>query len=503
MSPSDSAAHNIVPILRQSVSAALTEHELCSKTLLVAVSGGPDSLALLHALCLLRDSHHLRLVGAHLNHKLRGAASDADAEFAAKEFERLCIPYTLRSADVATYRRKRRLSPEDAARRVRYAFLADAAAHHYADAIALGHTADDQAETVLMHIIHGSGITGLRGMQPFDHTNIDGKTFALFRPLLSVTRSQTQAYCRRLGLQPRIDASNLSPKFMRNRIRLELLPLLKHFNPSIHEALIRLADSATQDSDYIRAQVNDAWREAARLTQTAIGDVITLDTLALSRRHAAVRRYLLRRAVETVTTGAPHISQRNILDMMRLTAAPPGKSLHLPGDLLFRTGYGEAYIGQTAAIAAALPPLPVLRGEHLLPVPGDTRIGRWRITASITQNTPAQDNPKQEHTAYPANLSQFQVSETLDMDCVGEELRLRARLPGDRFQPLGMSHSKSLREFMVDARIPRRWRDGLPLLVSERGIVCVPGWRIAHWGRVNNATKRLLNLNLTYTDAQD
>ncbi len=503
----DSAAHDIVALLHRRVGAALIERELRAKTLLVAVSGGPDSLALLHALCQLRDEHGLRLAGAHLNHRLRGAESDADAEFTAKMFARLSIPYTLESADVAAYRRKHGLSLEDAARRVRYTFLAATAARHDAHAVALGHTADDQAETVLMHIIRGSGLTGLRGMQTLDHRNINGDTVAIFRPLLGVSRSQTQAYCHALGLHPRMDASNLSAEFTRNRIRLELLPLLEQFNPSIREALIRLAGNTTQDSDYIMAQVDDAWRETARLTQAAggaaIGNMITLDTLALSRRHAAIRRYTLRRAVEAVAGSAAHISQRNILDMMRLTAAPPGKSLNLPNGLLFHTGYGAAYIGRADAIAAALPPLPALRGEHPLAIPGDARIGRWRISASITANAPGQDDLKQERPAHPAYPGQFRVSETLDLDCVGKELRLRARLPGDRFQPLGMSQPKSLRDFMVDARIPRRWRDGLPLVVSERGIVCVPGWRIAHWARVNDATKRLLNLNLTHTDAQD
>ena len=176
---------------------------------------------------------------------------------------------------------------------MRYTFLAATAARHDAHAVALGHTADDQAETVLMHIIRGSGLTGLRGMQTLDHRNINGDTVAIFRPLLGMSRSQTQAYCRNLGLHPRMDASNLSAEFTRNRIRLELLPLLEQFNPSIREALIRLAGNTTQDSDYIMAQVDDAWRETARLTQAAdgaaSGNMITLDTLALSRRHAAIR----------------------------------------------------------------------------------------------------------------------------------------------------------------------------------------------------------------------
>ena len=186
----------------------------------------------------LRDKHRLTLYGAHLNHLLRGEESDADAKFVEDTFRRLGIDYTLDSSDVAEYRRRHRLSLEDAARRVRYAFLVPTPpTKHGADAIALGHTADDQAETVLMHIIRGSGLDGLRGMQALDRRQVSGKSMTLFRPLLSISRAETQAYCDALDLQPRIDVSNSSPEFLRNRIRLELVPLLEQLNPSIQGAL--------------------------------------------------------------------------------------------------------------------------------------------------------------------------------------------------------------------------------------------------------------------------
>ena len=190
MRSKDSAA---IEALERRVAAALGEHDFADRKLLVAVSGGPDSLALLHALYRMRDEFGLKLHGAHLNHKLRGAESDEDAEFAANTFGRLGIPFTAGSADVAAYRSKHKLSLEDAARRVRYAFLSGAAAEQDADAIALGHTADDQAETVLMHIIRGSGLNGLRGMGTMDRRTIDGIPVTLFRPLLGMRRSETQA----------------------------------------------------------------------------------------------------------------------------------------------------------------------------------------------------------------------------------------------------------------------------------------------------------------------
>ena len=487
------------------VGAAISERGLSGKRLVVAVSGGPDSLALLHALYRLRDEYGLTLRGAHLNHRLRGAESEADAEFAAAAFERLGIPFTLGGVDVAAYRRRHRLSLEDAARRVRYSFLADAAAEHGADAIALGHTADDQAETVLMHIIRGSGLDGLRGMQALDRRTIGGRRVALFRPLLDLSRAETEAYCRALSLTPRIDPSNSSPEFLRNRIRLELVPLLEQMNPSMRDALVRLARNATQDSDYIRERADAVWREVA---QTVGDGVVRLDAVALGGERAAIRGRVLRRAIEMA---GGEVTQRHILDMMALLGGAPGKRLHLSGGLGFVTGYGEAYVGSANAVEDALMPLPALCGESFVPVPGEARVGGWRINVTCRDR---RDGEGFSHSPYSfgklrtsSNLPPLgegtEASEMLDMDCVGDGLRVRGRLPGDRFQPLGMEGSKSLREFMIDARIPRGWRDGLPLVVSERGIACVPGWRIAHWARVTEETRRVLRLELSYMDRRD
>ena len=496
----DSASSAAIDALQRRVASALGKHELRGKRLLVAVSGGPDSLALLHALWQLRDDHELRLCGAHLNHGLRGAESDADAEFTADTFRRLNIPFTLDSADVAAYRTQHKLSLEDAARQVRYAFLAVAATERAADVIALGHTADDQAETVLMHIIRGSGLDGLRGMQTLDARRIAGKPAALFRPLLGARRSETQAYCRALGLSPRIDASNQSPEFLRNRIRMELLPLLEQTNPSIHAALLRLAANATQDSDFIRAKADEVWNQVAHVQSDG---AVRLDTRALRNHHPALQSHTLRRAIELA---GGELTQQHVLDIMALIGGAPGKTLHLSNGIIFVTGYGEARIGRAAAVAAMLSPLPALHGEHPLAVPGETQVGGWHISVSFETDNNKRDSksfPKADNDEKPMRQRRFRVSELLDMDCVGKSLRLRARQPGDRFQPLGMEQPKSLREFMIDARIPRQWRDGLPLLVSDRGIVCVPGWRIAHWARVTDSTKRILRLSLSYGAEQD
>ena len=493
----NSANRVVIDALERRVAAALREYDFADRKLLVAVSGGPDSLALLHALYRVRVEFGLKLHGAHLNHKLRGAESDGDAEFVADTFRRLGMPFTAGSVDVAAYRSKHKLSLEDAARRVRYSFLAKALAEEGADAIALGHTADDQAETVLMHIIRGSGLNGLRGMGTLDQRTIDSIPVTLFRPLLGTRRAETQAYCRAVGVEPRIDASNSSPEFLRNRIRLELLPLLEHMNPSVRDALMRLSMNATQDSDYIRVQADAVWGDVAQMDGSG---VVRLDAAALGRQHAAIQSYILRRAIEAA---GGEVTQRHILDMLGLIGGAPGKILHLTGGLTFVTGYGEAYVGRAEEVEDMLAPLPAIQGEHALAAPGEIRVGVWLIGTSVEVGVNERDwHSFSPHPTPPPEREGMAVSEVMDMDCVGDRLWVRGRLVGDRFQPLGMEGSKSLQEFMIDARIPRRWRDGLPLVVSERGVVCVPGWRIAHWVRVTEATRRVLRLRVTYMDGQ-
>ena len=493
---------DLSPLL-SSLSAALAACDMRGKTLLVAVSGGGDSLALLYALRHMRPDFDLQLYGAHLNHNLRATASDADAAFVQDTFRQLNIPCDIHSADVAAYRRARSLSLEDAARRLRYRFLAAAAARHNAHAVAVAHTADDQAETLLMHIIRGSGLTGLRGMQPLDRLTIAAADLTLFRPLLDVTRAQTYAYCAALGLHPRHDETNLSLEHTRNRIRHELLPLIERVNPAARAALLRLAHNAAEDAAYIQQQAHAAWREIARQSDSGI---IALDAPALAQQHPAIQNRILLRAAQDNAAGI-ELSRAHILAMRQMLTGPAGKTLPLPGGILFATGYGEIRIGQADAIQAALAYLPPIAGEIPLAIPGETHVGAWRITTAVCDNADRSHESSSVEDALCASASSSvnnaaasassATAETLDLDRLGNALHLRARQPGDRFQPLGMTRPKKLQDFMVDERIPRETRDSIPLLVSDKGIACVIGYRIAHWARVRQDTRRYLRLRFT------
>ena len=470
--------HEVERVLRE---AGLLEE---TRPLLVAVSGGPDSLALLHMLHALSGRHTLSLHVAHLNHRLRGPESVEDAGYVREVAGRLELPATVEAADVSAFRREHWLSWEAAAREVRYAFLSRTAERVGAAAVALGHTADDQAETVLLHLLRGSGLQGLRGMLPhtFRRSRDGTRRVALLRPLLRVTREETEAYCQARGLTPRHDSSNLEERYTRNRIRHRLLPSLAKYNPSIREALVRLARTAARDIDFIDRQLQQAW--PALVTSEPWGLRVRRDAfLAL---HPSLQARLLRRAWEELAGDSADLTSTHIEAMMDLVSGERGgvglakkggrRSLSLGRGVRFHTGYEEFTVERHPA-SVPLPPME----PALLSLPGEAHINGWHVTTRLV------DGPVQVAVGEPYRAH-------LDVAALGDRVQIRPRRAGDRFQPLGMEGTKRLNEFMIDARIPKNWRDRIPLLASESGVAWVVGWRIAQWARVTEATGQVVEV---------
>lgn len=440
------------------------------ETLLVGVSGGPDSACLLHILCQLKESLGVGLHVAHLDHMLRGADSAADAGYVSHLAQRLGIAATVEQRDVKTYLEEHRLSVEQAAREVRYDFFCEVAQSIGAKRIALGHTQNDQVETILMHLVRGTGITGLRGMQPITAWQ-RGRDDALLvvRPLLEVTRAETEEYCRAYNLEPRSDFSNLSPDFLRNRLRHELIPFLRRYNPNVSAALLRTARAAADDLSFLEAQVCQTWEQV--VTEQPNG--ILLDSKALLSLHPSLQRHLLRRVLGQLLGDLTDIKSIHIEKMMEALSKPVGKRLSLPRGLFFDVGYNTCLVTRGIFNTCPFPPL---EGEQKLNVPGDTMLPGWRVRASIVP-------PGERAEGFKA---------CIDLNEAGSDLVVRPRKSGDRFQPLGMGDPKRLQDFMVDAKIPRWWRDRVPLVCSPDGILWVVGWRIAERVRLKDTTDRVL-----------
>jgi tRNA(Ile)-lysidine synthase len=444
--------------------------------LVVASSGGPDSQALLYSLLAQRDDLDVRLHVAHLNHNFREEA-DEDARFVAAQARELSLPSTVEKADPIAYQKEQGISSfEAAAREVRYDFLARVAEDTGAAAVALGHTADDQAETVIMHILRGTGLHGLRGMEPISpwrHPRKDVQT-TLVRPLLEVAKADTEAYCKGRSIPYRIDPHNASLRFTRNRVRHKLMPTLRSYNPRIRESLLRLARTSAQQVSYLEQEVDRAWSRVAR----DVGLPVVLDSAATASLHPFLQSLILRRAYEEAAGMAYALEESHIQAMMGMLQGAPGKTLHLPRGVKLVTGYGEVILGKGAEVSCPLPPL---EGEHTLNIPGETHIPGWLVRADILDRSPSE-------------LPDGRSAACFDMEALGGKLWVRGRRRGDRIQPLGMETSRKLHDLLVDEKVPRHWRDSVPLVLSERGIAWAVGYRTSHWARVKTETRRVLRL---------
>jgi tRNA(Ile)-lysidine synthase len=463
------------PTLEQRVLGFTQQHHLVSggEKLLVAVSGGPDSVCLLHILVGLQEELKVRLHVAHLNHQLRGTESEADADYVSDLGRQWGIPVTTERRDVKGYQKQQRLSLEEAAREVRYNFLTEVAGTIGAKRVAVGHTRDDHIETILLHLIRGAGTRGLRGLQPYTKWKSKTGSLIVIRPLLEISHQETEDYCHYHQLVPRLDASNLSLSPLRNRVRHQLLPLLQSYNPRIAEALLRTASIASDDIDFVDRETS---RLEDRIAQQE-GKTVILDRKRFDRLPSTLKRYLLRAAVEKLLGSAKDIEMRHIEEMIAALTKPAGKRLSLPGGLIFSLGYDQY---QLATDMTSLSPFPKLAGEVQLNIPGQTLIPGWRIEASIVDQK--QMTGKDDFTAY------FDLSKT------GDRLLVRSRRRGDRFQPLGLSQPKKVGEFMIDAKIPQAWRGRIPVVCLPEQILWVVGWRIDDRMKVSENTKQVLRL---------
>lgn len=460
------------------------EHGLHDTTVVVGVSGGPDSVCLLHLLNSAKDALRLQLHVAHLDHGLRGRESRGDALYVSRLAKSLRLPFTIERRDVKGFQRQWRCSLEEAAREVRYGFLSETAGRVSASCVVVGHTADDQVETILMHLIRGAGTRGLRGLRPemVWRSRYGEESLRIVRPLLEVSREQTLAYCQAQGLSPRLDSSNESPLFLRNRIRKELLPLLQQFNADFSGGLLRLAAIAADDYAFVE-ECALAQRDSVSVPDKGM---ISFDLRRFSGLSPALQRVILYSSLEKLLGSPLDIEWGHIEDMLSGLRKAPGTRLSLPGGLTLYREYDRALLAPADARPCPLPPL---SRQKKLKVPGETFLPGWRVVSSIstTERGSRNDSPR---TAY------------LAADALGTDLVVRGRKPGDVFQPFGMDGSKKLQDFMVDARIPRSWRDSVPLVCSTAGLVWVVGYRIAEIARITGKTKEVLRLEFVQQDTR-
>ena len=432
-----------------------------NQTLIIGVSGGTDSLALLHIIVQLRVELDIQVHIATLNHGIRDQDSEADLEFVKQIAEQWRIPYTAAYADIPQLAEKEGIGIEDAARQARYQFLADVAQEQDSKYVAVAHHANDQAETILMHLIRGSGLKGLRGMG-FSVPMPKHEHLTLIRPLLHISRIELEQYCIDNQLSPRHDATNDDINYQRNFIRHEIVPRLQVINPKVVTSLLRLGDIAEVEDDYLKSQLESVVmphvrRELRRWT-------LNLDRFR-TLHEALKRRYLLEAFDQlSLSMVVLEVTQVNRATSW-VSQAQVGTEMDLGQGIRLRLGYTDIYMEyKSDPIDTANYRLISKDTYKELSAPSQMDLNGLQIQLSL--NVPPNDEGV-VFFALPRDLS----------------IALRTRRDGERFHPLGMKgHSQKLKEWMINRKIPRQIRDQIPVISANDQIValCIgDSWLIA------------------------
>ena len=453
----------------------IAQHQMIQpkETVLVGVSGGVDSLALLYALHTLRHQLDCQLHVAHLDHGFR-EDSAGDAVYVAEQADQLGIPISRDRIDVPQLMRDQKLSAEVAARRARYQFYECVSERIGATKIALGHHRGDQAETVLMNLLRGAGASGLKGILPVR----DGK---FIRPLLAFSRREIEDFVAQLGLQPRCDDTNYQLNYLRNRVRLELIPTLERaYNSNIQNTLNQTAELLQAESDYLETIAHDAF-QVCRI-ELCTPDTVVLDRGLFQEYHLALRRRILRLAVAEVFGEVRDLYFNHFESMLNLIdGEAPNSALDLPNGGAFRRAYNRILIQKKADSYTPF--------EYEVVVPGHTPL----LLLDAEMIATVVEQPMNCTVADKFPDGKFQA--VFDLDRLQLPLTLRQRRDGDRFHPFGMRGTKKLKDLLIDAKIPRQERGRVPVLMNGDEIIWVVGYRTSEPFKVRAETKRRLYLN--------
>lgn len=493
-------------ILLKKVQETIRKYRMLTSNtkLVVAVSGGPDSVTLLHLLFKLRPKYNLRLWVAHLNHQLRGREADFEAEWVKEFAVKLGIPVISDTFNVPALAKEKKLSLEEAARLSRYNFLEEVANQMGASKITLAHTASDQAETLLMRLMRGSGLDGLSAIPPVRDK--------IIRPLIEVFREQIEDYCRENNLQPRLDSSNRETSFLRNRVRLNLIPYLsREYGDRIERILFQTVNLLRQDSEYLKEETERVFKS---VLEEEIHEELVLNEEKLSCLHPALQRRVIRKAIEKIKGDLRGITFDHIVSILKLYKTKRPKQLDLPHGLVIRHRYQDLLIrkGKEKRLSFV----------RNLVIPGTTKLTELNLAldteliSELSGFSSQKDSQKRLGEAFISsgrfmachplasakNTNSPQIHDFpepqawFDFDKLEPPLYLRTREKGDRFHPLGMRGSKKVKDFFIDLKIPLEERERVPLLMGKDKVVWIVGYRIDQRFKVDRDTRAILKVKI-------
>ncbi len=433
---------------------------------LVGVSGGPDSMALLYALLSIQTEISFSLYIAHVNHGVRGREADEDEKFVEKISGKLGIPFYSKKIDMEGYAREHKLSSEDAGRRLRYKFFREVLLSINGGKIAVAHNKNDQAETLIMRFFRGTGLDGLKGME---YRNGD-----IIRPLLDISRNEIEDYILEKNINTRLDRTNLENIYNRNKIRLELIPyIVDNFNPNIVDTLWRTSRTMSNDSEFLEEFSKERYRELVKVENK---NSIILCRQKFSREHIAIKQRIIRHSIYNLTgtlDGISEIHVRNVLELFE--RGDTGKSVDLPNRLEVKTSYDDLIFRIKNLNVNNNYKYSLKRGQA-------TYVKEWNSIFKME--------------VYPMEKIQLNFKDRFikyfDYDKIKGEIYIRNRRLGDTIQPFGMSGNKKLKDLFIDKKIPIDEREKIPILVDKNDIIWVVGLRTSEKYKITPYTKNVL-----------
>jgi tRNA(Ile)-lysidine synthase len=441
--------------------------------LIVGVSAGVDSMVLLHLLNAYRETFNLSLIIAHVNHGLRPEESEKEAELVQEESAQLGLPVEYEQFNVKEFQKLSGLSPQDAARRIRFHFFNDLLRKHHAQKIVLGHNADDQVETVLLRLMRGSGLQGLKGMLPIR----GGK---VIRPLLEVWREEIESFAIEKKIPFLLDSSNLKHDYLRNRIRLTLIPLIgREYQSNFKEIILRTSRILREENDYLERGAEDAYQ---KIVQGEKG-TLSFKFSEYQSLHQGIQWRVVRKIWEGMNAHGMLLEEGERSEVQKiyekLQKASPSFLLELPHGAWVEKRYDIVSLGK-----GGVKPFPPFEFE--INSTGHTFI------KEIGKEVGIEETNRNQFRAYNGSPNTAMI----DYECLQFPLKMRNFRPGDRFHPLGAKGSQKVKEFFIDHKIPRFERPKIPLLISGEMIAWIVGYRIDERVKVTEKTKKVLKITV-------
>lgn len=463
-------------MLLEQVKRTIDRYHLLDKgdRLIVGVSAGVDSMVLLHLLNTYRQEFDLSLIVAHINHGLRPKESEKEAELVQKESERLGLTFEYGQFNVKEFQKVGGISLQDAARKIRFHFFNVLLQKYNANKIALGHNADDQVETVLLRLMRGSGLKGLKGMLPIREGRV-------IRPLLEVWRREIESFAEEMKIPYLLDSSNLKKNYLRNRLRLTLIPLIeKEYQPNFKKIVLKTSTILREENDYLERGAEEAYQKIVREEK----DALSFKFSEYQFLHPAIQWRIIQKMLGRIYSGETVIEEREGMEVdqiyKKFHQLLPSFFIELPHGVSLEKRYDLVLIGK-----GWVKPVPPFEVELISP-------GR-NYVEEIKREVVIEETSRDDKFKDLYGLPDIAL---LDYQSLQFPLKMRNFRPGDRFRPLGVKGTQKLKEFFIDHKIPKFERPRIPLLISGEMIAWIVGYRIDERVKVTEKTQRVLKVKV-------